>query len=443
MAPQTATPDNPAERTPASAERTPASASHKLEWTPPERPAWVRRINEEGAAMDIRSVVPLDEESLIRSAVLATGLSDFGADDYWRDAFRVFVTSLEADADLNLLGRIRTRSDIVQLLEARLLVEDTYKRHPEIANEQIAAPIIIVGQGRSGTSLLHNLLAAHPENGVARHWEQMFPVPPPELETYLTDPRIERADALLQQFNRVTPTMESMHEWGALVPMEDCVMLGMSFMSASWMDQLGQVASYDTWIFQQDLEPALRYEERVLKLLQWRNPRKRWVLKDPLHLDRFEPLLRVWPDACFVWTHRDPVRALASLVSLIGTLQWGRTDHPFRGLSLDYMSNPELSAARFNAAIDQLDTGVIPQAQMCNVLFKDLVADPVATVAEMYAQFGIGLTDEGRAAMERYMLENPRDNRPPHRFSAGSDQAVASARVAFARYQQRFGVPSE
>jgi hypothetical protein len=271
----------------------------------------------------------------------------------------------------------------------------------------------------------------------------MFPVPPPESETYFTDPRIQRADALLEQFNRVTPTMESMHEWGALVPMEDCVMLGMSFMSASWMDQLGQVAAYDAWTFQQDLEPALRYEERVLKLLQWKNPRKRWVLKDPLHLDRFEVLLKVWPDACFVWTHRDPVRALASLVSLIGTLQWGRTDHPFRGLSLEYMTNPELTAARFNAAIDQLDAGVVPSGQVFNVLFHDLVADPVGAVAQMYAHFGIELTDEGRTAMERYMEENPRDNRPPHRFSAGSEEAVARAREAFARYQQRFHIPSE
>ena len=220
-------------------------------------------------------------------------------------------------------------------------------------------------------------------------------------------------------------------------------MLGMSFMSASWMDQIGQVASYDAWIFQQDLEPALRYEERVLKLLQWKNPRQRWVLKDPLHLDRFEVLLKVWPDACFVWTHRDPVRALASLVSLIGTLQWGRTDHPFRGMSLEYMTNPELSAGRFNAAIEQLDAGTVPPKQMFNALFVDLVADPVGTVAQMYAHFGIDLTDEGRVAMERYMEANPRDNRPPHRFSAGSDDAGARAREAFARYQQRFAIPSE
>jgi hypothetical protein len=167
------------------------------------------------------------------------------------------------------------------------------------------------------------------------------------------------------------------------------------------------------------------------------------VIKDPLHIDRFEALLKVYPDACFAWPHRDPVRALASLVSIIGTLQWGRSDYPFSGVSLDYMTNPDLSAGRFNAVLDQLEAGVVPPEQIHHILFKDLVADTIGTVEKMYAHFGIPLTDEGHAAMERYIRENPRDNRPPHTFGAGSEEAVARARVAFARYQRHFNVPSE
>jgi hypothetical protein len=417
-------------------------SDHRLEWIPPERPEWVQRINEEGAAMNIRGVVPLDEESLLRSAMQTTGLSDFGADD-WREPFRVFIKALEEEAELNLMGRIRTRSEILQLLEARLQIEDTYKRHPEIEDEQIVKPIIIVGQGRSGTSLLQNVLSHHPDNGVLMHWEMVFPCPPPEAATYATDPRIATAHALVDQWNRVTPTFTSMHEMAGDIPHEDLIVLGMNFMSMSLMDCLGQVPSYDAYMMQQDIEPALRYHERVLKLLQWKNPRKQWVLKDPLHLDRFEALLKVYPDACFVWTHRDPVRALASLVSIIGTIQWGRSDHPFMGGSLDYMTDPNLSAGRFNAVLDQLEAGVVPPQQIFNILFKDLVADTVGTVATMYDHFGIELTDEGRDAMTRYMAENPRDNRPPHQFSAGSDTAIARAREAFARYQQHFDIPSE
>jgi Sulfotransferase family len=421
-------------------------ADHRAEWTPPPRPEWVQRINEEGYCMNIRGVVPLDEDSLLKSAIDSTGLSDFGADD-WREPFRVFIKALEEEADLNLLGRIRTRSEILQLLEARLQVEDTYKKHPEIADEQIVQPFIIVGQGRSGTTLLQNLLSAHPDNGTTMHWEMIFPCPPPEKATYATDPRIEKAKPLVDQWNRVTPTFPSMHDLQADVPFEDSILQAMNFMELSWMDCLGQVPSYDMYLMQrmmrQDIEPALRYHERVLKLLQWKNPRKHWVLKHPLHLDKMGPLLKVYPDACFIWTHRDPVRALASLVSIIGTIQWSRSDRPFHGISLEYMTDPNLSAGRFNAVIDQLDAGVVPSDQFYNVLFKDLVADPVGQVEKMYEHFGIELTPEGKAAMTKYMEDNPRDNRPPHKFPIGSPEAVARAREAFSRYQERFNIPSE
>src|SRR5262245_18819361 len=134
------------------------TADHKLEWTPPERPEWVQRINDEGAHMDIEAVVPLDEESLLASAMRNTGLKDFGAED-WREPFGVFIEALKEEAALNLLGRIRTRQDFLQFLEARLQIEQTYKEHPEIDDEEIRQPIIIIGQGRSGTTLLHKLLA--------------------------------------------------------------------------------------------------------------------------------------------------------------------------------------------------------------------------------------------------------------------------------------------
>jgi hypothetical protein len=429
------------EQAPAGNGRAP-EADHRLEWTPPPRPDWVEKINEEGHRMDIRGVVPLDEASLLGSAIEATGLSDFGADD-WREPFQVFIKALEEESQLNLMGRIRTRSEILQLLCARLQVEDEYKRHPEIADETISQPIIIIGQGRSGTSLMQNVLSHHPDNGYWQHWEGVFPCPPPEPETYATDPRIEKAHGLIDQWNRTMPTFPSMHEFGATIPFEDCLLIGMNFMALSWMDIMGQVPSYDMYMMQHSVEPGLRYHERVLKLLQWKNPRRHWVLKDPLHLDRLAPLLEVYPDACFIWTHRDPVRALASLVSIIGTLQWGRSDHPFSGISLDYMTDPELSAGRFNAVIDQLQSGAVPEGQFSNVLFKDLVADTIGTVARVYEDFGWELSDDGRAAMQRYMDENPRDNRPPHTFGIGSPAAVARARAAFQRYADHFGVPVE
>jgi hypothetical protein len=411
-------------------------------WVPPPRPEWVQRINEEGACMDIAGVVPLDADSLLQSAMRSTGLSDFGADD-WRKPFEILVRAMDEEADLNLMGRLRTRSELLQLLEARLQVEDTYKRHPEIDEERIAQPIIIVGQGRSGTSLLQNMLSANPDNGVIMSWEAMFPCPPPEAATYRTDPRIARAHRLIDQWNRVTPNLPSMHEFAGHVPMECCQILALNFMAPSWFGSLGQTPSYDAYMASGDPEPALRYHRRVLKLLQWRNPRRQWVLKDPMHLDRFASILKVYPDACFVWPHRDPVRAMASVVNLLGTLQWGRSDHPFKGGSFEYVLNPEYAARRLDAAIDRIEAGVVPRAQFFSLLYADLVARPLETVSAMYRHFGIAIGEPARKAMQRYIDEHPRDARPAHHVAAGSDAVRQRERAAFKRYQDYFGIPTE
>ena len=392
--------------------------------------------------MDISGVVPLDENSLLESAFRSSGLSDFGADD-WREPFRVFIKALEAEADLNLMGRIRTRSEILMLLEARLQIEETYKQHPEIENEKIVQPFVVIGQGRSGTSFLFNVLAANPENGALRQWEAMFPCPPPEQASYTTDPRIEKADKLVTQAYRVTPTMASMFEFGANVPMEDCAILAINFMSTSWMGQMGQVASYDAFMATQDITPGLRYHQRVLKLLQWKNPRTRWVLKDPIHLDRLAAILTVYPDACFIWPHRDPVRALASTVSLVGTAHWGRSDHVFKNGAYAFVTDPMYSAQRLDNVIEQIESGSVAPKQIYNLLYKNLVGNTIATLEAMYRHFGIILSNEGRAGMQRYLTDHPREQRPPHKFNVGSEAVVTTARQAYQRYQDYFGIPSD
>jgi Sulfotransferase family len=415
---------------------------HRDEWIPPPRPDWVTRLIAEGECMDISGVVPLDEKSLLSSAIQATGLSDFGADD-WREPFQVFIKSLEQDADLTLVGRLRSRAEILNLLEARLQIESTYKAHPEINDERIEQPIIVVGQGRSGTSFLVNLLAAIPENGALLHWEAMYPCPPPEKATYTTDPRIEKADRYIRQINRVAPTMESMHEFDARLSIEDVVVQSINFMGPSWLGCFGQVASYDAYMARQDMMPSLRYHERVLKLLQWKNPRKRWVLKDVLFLDQMPLILKLHPDACFVWPHRDPVRALASTVSLIGTFQWAGSNHPFKGGSYEFATDMSYAARRLDSAIEMLESGAVPSSRIHHLLYTDLVRDPLEVVATLYRHFNIPIDEKGLGSISDYLRRHPRDNRPPHRFSAGSEHTIQRARAAFKRYQDYFDVPSE
>ena len=410
-------------------------------WQPPQRPEWVKRINEEGKCLDIHAVVPLDDNSLLNSAMTATGLSDFGADD-WHEPFIVLINAVNEEADLNLIGRIRMRSELLQLLQARLQIEAIYKLSPEIEDETIAQPINIVGQGRSGTSLLQNVLAANPDNGALLQWEAMYPCPPPQAATYRTDPRIEKANRLIKQWNRVTPTMVSVHEFGGTVPIEDCAILSLNFMSPSWFGCFAQVPSYDAYMAKVDYLTPLRYHQRVLMLLQWKNPRQHWVLKEVPHLDRMASILKVYPDACFVWPHRDPVRALASGISAIGTLQYTGTDHVFKGGSLDWISDPELSAARFNKVIGQLESGVVPPKQIYHLHYKDLISDTIGTLDAMYRHFEIKLSDSGRRAMTKYISDNPRDSRPPHKLAMAVEDVIR-ARQAYKAYQEYFKITDE
>jgi hypothetical protein len=165
------------------------SRSDRPLWTPPPHPEWLSAVNREGSYFNLPAVVPLDEDSLLAHARRATGLDDFG-DELWREPFCVLIKSLEEEAQLTLMGRLMTRSDIVLWLSTRLTVTDTLKKYPQILDEQITAPMVIVGLPRSGTSILFELLSQDPEVGVPLMWEALQPCPPPQAATYKTDARI-------------------------------------------------------------------------------------------------------------------------------------------------------------------------------------------------------------------------------------------------------------
>lgn len=411
-------------------------------WTPPIRPDWVQRINEEGRYLDLKSVVPLDEDSLIRHAKANTGLSDFGSDD-WYEPFKVLIKSYDEESNLSLMGRLMTRSDLLMHLQARLQVEDWYRRHPEIQEQQIKAPLLIIGSGRCGTSAMQNLLSVDPANGTPRHWEALFPAPPPEKSSYHQDPRIALADSRMTQWNRVTPEIMAMHEFGGEMPTELIQLETLSFQSIAWLYLYGFVPSYIGYMMQRSPKPAFEYAKRVMKLLQWRNPRERWVLKSPYALTYLPECLEVFPDLRVVWMHRDPLKALASLVNLVGTLFWIRSDQRIDENVFANITNPAGMAAQFDQAIGWIEQGRVPKAQLCNVQYEDYIADPIRSVEVMYGHFGIELTSTARSAMEAHLEQHRREDRPAHRYNTGDESLREEERALFARYQQYFSVRSE
>jgi hypothetical protein len=412
------------------------------QWTPPARPDWVKRVNEEGSYLDLKAVVPLNEDSLIGCAIANTGLDDFGSDD-WREPFRVFIKSLDEEADLNLMGRIMTRSDVLMYLEARLRVEDEYKKHPEIENQVIERPMLIVGSGRSGTSAIQNLLSFDPDNGTPKHWEALFPAPAPEAATYHSDPRIPIADHRMTQWNRVTPELMSMHEFGGDMPTELIQIEALSFQARGWLLFCGFAPTYDTYLTPQHSLAGLAYAKRVLKLLQWKNPRKRWLLKSPDSMRYLPQAFEVFPDMQLVWMHRDPLKTVSSMVSLIGTILWMRSDQGLDERSTAQLTNPAGLAGLFGMVMDQMDKGLIPASQFRHVQYMDFIDNPIATVEKLYAEMGVTMTDAARKALTDYITAHPRESRPAHKYNVDVAARITEERKLFERYQTRFNVKTE
>lgn len=410
-------------------------------WTPPPRPEWVQRVNDEGRHMHIESLVPLEAEELMATARRNTGFDDFGSDE-WREPFERLLRAINTEAELNLFGRLMTRSDLLRWLEERLGIERAYAEHPEIEDEVIDAPVIVTGLPRSGTSILFEILAQDPQFGSPRHWEILFPYPPPERASYETDPRIERCEHLVTQWSRVAPTYATMHEMGARIPNECIVAMSCSFMSEN-ISALFQVPSYSSWLFATDLSYPYAYYKRLLKLLQWRNPRRHWLLKSPSHLGCLPTLFKTFPDARVLFTHRDPIRAQASVTNLLGTIYWMRSDKAFDARAFDSLLTPENVAARLDHVIDQLEDGSIPRAQMFNLKYANLIEQPLQAVTRLYAEAGLPLEDTARHNMEAYLQHKPQGKFGRHQYRVGEREEIARKRSWFRRYQDYFSCPDE
>ncbi|MFK7977703.1 MAG: sulfotransferase [Halioglobus sp.] len=408
-------------------------------WVPPGHPQWLEAMNREGEYFDLEAVVPLDEASLLEQAMQKTGLRDMG-DDLWREPFAIYVKALAEEAQLTLMGRLMARSDIVLWLSARLQVVDVLKQHPEILEEEIIAPMVIVGLPRSGTSILFELLWQDEDVGVPLMWEALQPCPPPETATYNTDPRIEKADKLFTQWSRVAPEFASMHEMRGDIPSECGLLMAGTFIS-DHNASLHQTPSYSMWCAQADFLPVYEYHKQMLQILQWKNPRKRWLLKAPEHQVHLDTLLQVYPDARIVQTHRDPIKCMASTTSLMGTLYYMRSDQPFNAQMFENIIMGEATAGRLEHVIAQRESGVVPQSSIADSRYQDLMDNPMACIESIYSHFGMALSDTSRQSMEDYLATKPKGKFGAHGYAV--EESKAAERHFFERYQSLYNVPDE
>lgn len=412
-----------------------------LHWTPPPRPEWLAQVNAEGRYMDSANLVPLDSAELIATAQRISGFSDFGSDE-WREPFEILIKSINTEADLNLFGRLMTRNDILLWLQARLGIEAAYRQHPEIDDEVIDSPVFVTGLPRSGTSIFFEILAQDPQFGSVRNWEMMFPYPPPERATYETDPRIERCEHLVTQWYRVTPSYRTMHEMGANIPNE-CILAQACTFLTEYFTALFQVPTYYQYLASADMTPVYAYYKRMLKMLQWKNPRRHWLLKAPSHLGYLPVIFDVFPDARVVMTHRDPIKAFASNTDLLGTFYWMRSDKPFDASAFENLLTHEAVAARLDQVVAWTESQRIPAARMFNVKYATMIERPMDGIRELYRQAGLNLSAEAERRMLDYIAAKPQGKFGKHHYDLGEQQKIAEARRHFQAYQDYYDVPNE
>jgi Sulfotransferase family len=381
---------------------------------------------------------------MLTAAERATGLGDWGGAEYFDHEFRLLleamVHSLEHESALTERGRRGADLRLAMALEARLRFIDDRKRSPELAREDIVKPIFITGLPRSGSTFLHTLMAQDPGNRTPLTWEMILPSPPPTRADSAADPRIARVEHLLAAMGLQTPQIVALHPFGARLPEEDHLMTEIMLLGDN-LPALWRMPSFNRQRAAIDLAIHFRTHRMVLQNLQARCRAERVLLKNPGHIFHLEALLAAYPDAQIVQTHRDPAKVIPSVAALLLMMR--------RNSSHDVAPAEKIAAGNLRAFADGLAKAIRfrehpgVNEHFCDVHFREMAADPLATVERIYAHFHMRLTDEARRAM-RTWLEDSANHTPKGRRSLaeyGLDEAAIDH--AFGDYLEYYRVSRE
>jgi hypothetical protein len=392
------------------------------------RPAWLRPVN--GLGRVLPHLAKPSADRWLASAATRSGVDATPTPEVV-EALGVLVESLAADADLNLIGRFSAQQDTVRLLVNHLRVRSHVAARPEIASTALPAPVFIIGIPRSGTTFLHHLLSHDPDNRVVPYWESFAPVPPegPDL-------RCQKVDTMLGQLRVMAPNYQAIHPMSGASP-EECVALFMNVVRTLQMDIQYRVPDYTSWLVAQDARIAYAaYAEQLRVISHHRPVGSRLVLKDPAHTYHLETILEVFPDARFVFLHRDPVETISSICSLYAHTRALFSDavDP-REVGREVLGGhwPEATERMLSMRAD------LPADRFADVRQRDLAADPVVTAASIYDHFGWALTEPAEAEMRGFATGGLSDFRRKHEHSlAGFGLDAAGVRDRFGEYPSDF-----
>ncbi len=392
------------------------------------------------------NIVGLDADELLTVACSSTGLDDLGASEWpgWDETYRRLLDSIDRESQLHVVGRLMTRGEVLRVLETWLRLQHLWSATPSISREPIDAPLFVVGPPRTGTTILLELLALDPSLRAPFAWEALHPLPVAADATVDRDRRLALSECEQELWADVHPEFMTMHELASDLPGECVHFLAYDFAGPHW-SMLFDTPTFTGWQLEH-IEPLLarvyRLHRRMLQTFQHGSEPRRWLLKSPGHLQTLAQLFAEYPDARVIHTHRDPSRFIASLVSLLAVLRFTRSDHVDIGTLGPMM---ELTYKMFlEQVIDQRDLGQIPDGQIVDSHFLDLMADPVGSLRRLYEQLDMPWPANHDTRLREYLAAKPKGKHGEHRYTfadVGLDED--SVRATFARYVDRYGITQE
>lgn len=376
-----------------------------------DRPLWFSTVNTVWEKFyRFGSRPSLEKNELIETARRGTGLNDLGK-DFWDEPLERLVYSLNNEARLHPIGYFISRNRIINLLAVRLRAEYWFKKHPGILEQELYPTTVIVGLQRTGTTKLHRLLKADPDNRVLKSWEAINPAPFKQLNG-AKDKRIRVAKTSERALRMISPGFFTIHPVEYVAPEEDILLLDTTFLSTT-PEATTHVPSYAAWLEETDQSLAYSYGSKLLKLLQWQVPGKRWVLKSPHHLEFMHLIEKHLGTPHFLWTHRDPNECIPSFLSMVSHSRTIFSNEVHLDEVVDHWIRKTTYMLEKGLQYRMKDRN---QEYFTDILYTDLVKKPMEQLDLIYARNG-GIPEELRQAFIRAEKENPQDKYGTHEYS--------------------------
>lgn len=380
----------------------------------------------------------MEAEGLVKHARRKTGLVDFGDDGHF-EALEVLVKSINDEALLTATGSRIQKSRLAGALVHRLRIEELLRIHPEIPDIDLGTIILITGLQRTGTTLLQRLLHSNPAIRAVSVAEMLDPVPAGMTKKRGTIAPTLRPMLTQRAISYLSPQFMAVHPISHKKPEEDVMLLDLNFMSQT-PEAIMHVPGYSRWLDDQDHTQAYEYFRKVLKVLCWQRPGRRWVLKTPHHMEYRDVFLKTFPDATIIQTHRDPRKALPSFCSMVA--------HG-RGIFSDHVDPGEIARhwCRKTRRMVEMTEAVRSGAdsdRFIDVSYYDLVKDPIAQLRRPYRRIGIDLDETAVQRAESYSEANPQNRFGRHAYRL-SDFELSEEVIEehFFGYRSKHSIPFE